>query len=207
MIRRPRSTVHEHVAAPRPRPTGRAAFTLLELVIVLCIMTIVALIAQPRLAQTIQRDRVRRAAQKLASDARLLQSEAVRLHTATAMGFKPSDNFYALWYYQSSTSKWKALDYLAPRTSNVTSFALDADYKIAIAGLASGATVIRFDRYGLPMADETVTLGLDRLRVDVTFVSGSGAISVGHLYEASARLRPTQTAWPDDNAIRSTAPN
>lgn len=186
---------------------ARDGFTLIELMVVLCIMAIVAMIAQPRLARTIQRDRVRRAGQKLATDARLLQSEAVRLRTPTALGFNPAADFYTLWYFKTSSASWKPLDYLAPRIQGLTSYAMDADYKVAIDRLASGATAIKFDRYGMPTSDEVVTVGLGKLRIDVYFEAGTGNITVGSLYEAGTSTNPTQTAWPDDSAIKGTAPS
>lgn len=191
----------------RDARSTRRGFTLIELMVVLCIMAILAMMAQPRLARTIQRDRVRRAGQKLAADARLLQSEAVRMRTQTALGINPGADFYALWYFKTSTANWKPLDYLAPRIAGLTSFAMDADYKVAIDRLASGATTIKFDRYGMPGSDETVTLGLGKLRIDVAFEAGTGNVSVGSLYEAGTSTYPTQTAWPDDTAMKGTAPS
>ncbi len=181
------------------------AFTLTELAVVLAITAIMMAIAQPRLAQVMVRDRLRRAGTKLKTDIRALQSEAVRARNKTGLGFDANNEFYVLWEYNPSSSKWRILDRLEPKVNACTSLGMNRDYKTAIHE-PSGVGSLTFDAYGLPAADETVTLGIGLLRIDVEIEAASGKVTVGDLYEVVTATPNVVTVWPTRSDMKTTAP-
>lgn len=181
------------------------AFTLTELAVVLAITAIMMAIAQPRLAQVMVRDRLRRAATKLKTDIRALQSEAVRARNKTGLGFDADDEFYVLWEYNPTNSKWRVLDRLEPQVSGCTSLGMDRDYKTAIHAPAA-IGYVTFDAYGMTAADNTLTLGIGLLRIDVKIEAASGKVTVGDLYEVVTATPNVVTAWPTRSDMKATAP-
>jgi len=191
----------------RGRAGSPSAFTLVELAVVLVIVSIVLMIAQPRFAGAVQRDRLKRTAFKIQTDLRTLQSEAIRRRSPTALGVGADQEFYVLWYYRAAALKWRTLEYLGPQTAYMNPVGMNQDYGVAIEGLSTGDSYLVFDAYGVPAKNTVLTLGYGTLRVQVTIDAATGKISVGDLYEyVGAKIAFTAVSCPTRAAINATAP-
>ncbi|GIK15881.1 MAG: hypothetical protein BroJett003_08450 [Planctomycetota bacterium] len=184
----------------------RRAFTYLELVMVMIILAIVAVAAKPRVVEVVQREKLRRAAHKLRLDMKLLQGEALRLGTPTALGIDAAREFHALWWYRASSSKWRFLNTYEPEIPAVFCLGYEPDYRVAIETVSDGSKFIEFDRYGLPAKDLTITLSLGTLRVDVKVTAASGVIESGDIYDAGVWKGNQATGWPTKSDAKGTAP-
>ena len=166
----------------------RQAFSLAELVIVVTIMGIVLAIAQPKLVSALERDRVRRSANKLTMDLRLAQSEAIRQQQGVAVKFSTDYDSYRLVG-------------LAPGAGGSTGYEVhlgaDDDYRTCIDEARFGKRLdVTFDRYGAPDNGGTVVLGIRRTRITVTVDAGTGRATVGDLGHVHKDLSPPTKTLP-----------
>jgi prepilin-type N-terminal cleavage/methylation domain-containing protein len=189
------------------RSPSRAAFSLVEIVAVIAIMGIMFLIAQPRLLGLVQRDRVRRAAQRVAMDVRLAQSEAIKHQSKASVVFVPDSDSYAVWLLHKSggASQWVPVEGRMRRVAvavdvptaaqeeeradnALVNLATDPDYRVAIVSADfNGSSSIVFDEYGVPTSgvDGTVVVGLSKLRISITVEGPTGQVRVGDLQEVA----------------------
>jgi prepilin-type N-terminal cleavage/methylation domain-containing protein len=182
--------------APTPRRPGRraGAFSLVELTMVIAIMGILLAVAYPRLSGYMLRDRVRRAAQKVASDIRLAQSQAIHPRTATAVTFRVDQDAYGRWFVDRTVASpdwYLAEDIHAADNQAVYSLSADQTYSVAIVSADFGGDpVIVFDPYGVPLAEGSVWLGVGRMRVQVEVEGALGRVTVHPLTEAASPVLP-----------------
>ncbi len=167
-----------------------SAFSLAEVVAVVAVMAVVLAVAQPRFATAIENDRVRRAATRLAVDIRLAQSEAIQQQDTVRVLFAPVADAYRI--EQLSTA--------ADGTTSIEVYlGADADYRTAIAAADfGGRNGFSFDRYGVPNAGGTVTLGSRRLRSTVTVDAGTGQVTISELSRNAVALDPPARDVPAD---------
>ncbi|HUU84483.1 MAG TPA: GspH/FimT family pseudopilin [Phycisphaerae bacterium] len=166
------------------------AFSLLELVMVVAIMAVLLAVAQPRMASAIQRDRVRRAATRLAMDIRLAQSEAVGQQQNVTVAFNTDYDAYEV-------------SGLAPEADGSTGYEVclgaDRDYHTNIAAANfKGQLEVTFDRYGAPNNEGSVVLGIGQLRVIIKVAAGTGRVTVGDLRRVLQKLPGPVEALPID---------
>lgn len=175
-------------------------FTLVELVAVITIMGVVLAIAQPRIADYLQRDRVRRSAQRVVSDVRYVQASAMRLRTPTALRFSADDDAYTAWRFDpaAATPDWAPLDDpLRPGRQLVVQLSTLRDYQCTIAAADfGGSPTCVFDEYGQPAAAGAVSLVIRRLRVDIAVDAGTGRVSADNLYGLADEPDP-----PSDDGV------
>ena len=172
----------------RPARRDRRAVSLAEVVVVVTIMGIVLVIAQPRLVSALERDRVRRSASKLAMDLRLAQSEAVRQQDGVAVKFSTQYDSYRLVG-------------LAPGADGSTGYQVhlgaDDDYRTCIDEVRFGDRLdVTFDRYGAPDNAGAVVLGIRQTRITVTVDPGTGRTTVGNLGHVPEDLSPPAKTVP-----------
>jgi len=180
----------------RPRAAG---FTLIEVVAVLAIMAIVLAIAQPRLYGFLQRDRIRRAAHRVAMDLRATQSEAIKQRTQTAVTYLPDSDAYTMWCGDPSDGSWSIMQRQSARANSTRVYlSSDPDYRVGIASADfGGATDVVFDEYGVPSAGGSIVVGIQMLCITVTVDPVTGRVTVGDLLEAPQVIEPAG-AQPGD---------
>lgn len=193
--------------AYRPRKHSWAtAFTLLEMVVVLTILAMVTLVAQPRLVEYADRDRLRRSAGRVRSDVRAVQAEAIRRRTRTAIVFDELNDFYVLVYEDASTvpPTWKPIRLTGvKRLESVVALGAEPDYGVGVTGstLTDGAVI--FDVYGAPAGGGQVTLYTPANEIVLDFSAGVGRVSYG---DTSPRSPAAQAAQgPVDRDFPSNA--
>ncbi len=155
-------------AAP-PQGHGRAcAFSLLELLIVLVVLSVMAGIAVPRFAAASTTRRLDAAALRVLNDIALAQSAARAASTQREMRFVPASRSYSL--VSVARGDGRSGDYavnLGGDPYGVTT--LTADF--------AGTSVLAFDGYGQPTNGGTVRLTLAGRTVAITVAAKSGALS------------------------------
>lgn len=134
------------------------AFTLMELVVVMSIISIVTAIAAPRYFNSLQSYRVKSAAQRVHADLEYAQMKAKSTSSSRTVQFKPNTNRYSIageaGLKDSSTSY---IVYLgeAPYHAGIHSIDLGGDKQIT------------FDGYGNPDTNGVIILGAGSFRAAV----------------------------------------
>lgn len=130
---------------------SNAAFTLVELVVVLLVMGILAGVATPRFGQALVQTEIDAAARRLAADLRYARSEALRTSVPQAVEFLTTANSYSLPGVADPDhpSEEYAID--LPADAYGTEI-LDADF--------AGSGVVTFGVHGFPSSAGSVTLVL-----------------------------------------------
>jgi len=173
----------------------RPAFSLVEIVAVVTIMGIMFMIAQPRLRGFVQRDRVQRAARRVATDLRLSQSEAIRQRAQTSVVFRPSSNAYVVWIADiaGDPTEWVPLGdnavAMGSSSGAIVMLADDPDYRVAIESADfNGEARITFNEYGVPTepAGGSIVLGAGTNRITITVNGATGRVTIQDLTEADS---------------------
>ncbi|RJP37669.1 MAG: prepilin-type N-terminal cleavage/methylation domain-containing protein [Phycisphaerales bacterium] len=207
--------VHAQRHRPGPPTAGRHGFSLAEIVIVIVIITTLAWIAQPRFSGYVQRDRLRRAAQRVQMDLRVTQQEAMRRRAPAGITFSPANDFYACWYWNRTLSPagWSAFANAAvlracgaacDEASMSTALGADPDYQVTIESTGFTGDTITFDLWGVPDAGGDIVLGSANGRITITVDPVSGAASVSDPTEVGSpsTVVPSRPAVSDVVAIR-----
>ena len=129
-------------------------FTVIEIIMVIVVMGILAVASIPRIEGLRYQIKLKAAVKKLVSDIRYVQSIAISRHTNSALVFDEPNNYYAAFFFNTSSSSWQAL------TDPLTRGALTVDYNSP--GHYSGVDIsalnfngfsdeLRFDWQGVPM--------------------------------------------------------
>ena len=162
---------------PRPRPQLRryrrrsyaAAFTLVELVLVIATIGILSAVAIPRYSNSLNRYRVDLAVKRVIADISLARSAARASGTGLVMNFATPANGYTLVALPGIDGQ--AGDYAVT---------LAADpYKVSLGSAVFGsATSVRFTRFGLPEAGGSVIVssGSYQKRIVVDAVTGRAEV-------------------------------
>jgi len=159
-------------------PSGRhwytgPAFTLVEVVLVLVIMSLVIAVAQPRIAGYVINDRVRRSADRLAMDLRLAQSEAIKQQQTVTVTFDTVKDLYTLSGLspdsQGATTRTVTL-------GSESSYQTELD---VVEFAATGLSAVTFDSFGTPDSGGTIALlsGSILCTVSVDSVTGQPTVS------------------------------
>jgi prepilin-type N-terminal cleavage/methylation domain-containing protein len=147
-----------------------AAFSLLELVMVVAILAVAAAIAAPRYAQATARYRCRVAARRIAEDLALASRSARTAGAARTVTFSSAGGAYTIAGLP---------DFRNPA----------ADYRVDLAGepycarllsarFAGGGPVVVFDGYGTADSDGTVDVQVGGAACTVVFSAVTGKASV-----------------------------
>jgi len=148
------------------RQTRRPAFTIVELIVVLLIMSIVAAVAAPSFYRSLQYHQLESAARRVKHDLEYLQAAARTRSTTLECEF---DGFTYTMGGAAIDDLDNSGDYsvdLAAPPYELQSVVLDLD----------GESSIVFDGYGEAAHDATITLGVGDKTRTVQVVAASGAI-------------------------------
>ena len=170
---------HWRAAAPRVRrfpirnPQSairnccRLAFTLIELVLVTGIIAVLAAIAIPHYAGSIQRYRADAAARRIVSDLALAQSRANTTSTSQTVVFSVASNEYRIEAAAATTAGAYTVRHgSAPYQATLVT----ADF--------GGETQMSFDGYGVPTRGGTLTLRAGSVQRTIAVDATSGRAKV-----------------------------
>lgn len=158
-------------SVPGPVPRRSAwAFTLVELVLVVCIVGLLAGVAIPRMANTLARQRVTAAANRIVSDLRLAQAQARLTSAAKTVQFNVGMSRYRLVGVASPDRKSETYTvYLSREPYEVT---------LGSANFGGDANLV-FDGYGTPDSGGSVVVqgGGHTMTISVDPDSGKATVT------------------------------
>jgi prepilin-type N-terminal cleavage/methylation domain-containing protein len=150
-----------------------AGFTLLEVTLCLIIVAVLAVAAQPYYVSFISHDRVRRAADRLAADIYLAQSEAIKQQANVTITFDADNEKYTL----SNLSP----DSKGATTREVSLGSSEAGACLVIGVDFGGGKALVFNAYGIPASAGSVTLGTAYVTCAVSVDAVLGKVTIGPL--------------------------
>jgi prepilin-type N-terminal cleavage/methylation domain-containing protein len=187
-------TIHPRRQTPR---RGRAGFSLLELVMVIAVLTVIMVIAQPRVAEALQRQRLRGAAERVATDLKFARGEAMRLRTYTLVVFDPVNDRYAAWYIDAATDPpaWAVMtDPLVPTRRLTVDLGSHPDHAVDImVANFEGVPAVAFDPYGAAIQGGGISLGLGRLQIDAKVDVTSGSVEMSDMLSTTDLAAPRRS--------------
>ena len=153
---------------PPRRATAGAAFSLVELVLVVAIMAMVSAIAVPRYANSIARYRADSAARRVAADLALAQNQA-------STAGKPQSVVFVARSYQMP-----GMPHLDGKSYGDYTVDLGSDpYAVTrVAAEFGGDATIKFDLYGVPDTGGSVVIEVGDARRVVVVSPDSGRITI-----------------------------
>lgn len=150
---------------PRPANTT-SAFTLIELIMVLAILTIIAGVVAPKYASAVSRYRLDAAARRVAADIQYAQALARASGSTQIINFLPSNNSYSIPSIQAGTTK-----------GAVYSVRLDKPpYSVTLESASfAGSTDLQFGGFGFPADGGTVRVraGADYKTLSIDVATGT----------------------------------
>jgi prepilin-type N-terminal cleavage/methylation domain-containing protein len=169
---------------PRTTPTRpRHAFTLFELMLVVCILGIIAAALLPPIGANLYSARLRTAANVLAADIDFCSSECIAQPSAPlAINFDLQNNKYTVIQFGSGT----AVKHPADGKDFINDFATGRNAQLSGVTLKSvlsggvSTTSLTFDAYGRPLltSDLVITLRFNNVDMVVTVKSTTGDVSI-----------------------------
>lgn len=154
----------------KPDHGPRRAFTLVELVIVACIVAILAGVTIPRMANTLARQRAVAAANRIVSDLRLAQTQARLTSAAKIVEFDIDASCYRLVGVASPDRPSQPyVVYLNREPYHVIVDRVDLD----------GDTALTFNGFGMPSAGGSIVIlgGGHKLTINVDLNTGKATVT------------------------------
>lgn len=165
-------TVGSGFAAGRPQGS-HAAFSLIELLIVIMIIGIVAMTAVPRFASIIGRRRLIMAAQRVQQDVKQAQAKAIQTSSPYLVRFSEANCLYSI---TAGTRAAPGADYTTVRLG-------DEPYAVSTMDVSYTPTkTLVIDGYGVADQSGTVTLSYGRDVIVVT-IDADGGVSVASTFD------------------------
>ena len=144
-------------------------FSLIELIMVVCILGILATTAIPRVASSLQRNRAEAAARRIASDLNLAQTRARQASASQTVVFDVAGGSYRLVGMMSPDH---------PTAAYVVSLK-DSPYEVLIVSASFGGDAqIIFNGYGVPDSDGTVVIQAGSFWRTVSVAAETGRVTV-----------------------------
>ena len=153
---------------PRITPpifSARRAFTLVEVVMVMLIMTFVGAMALPRWANGTARYRVDLAAQRIVADLLYAQSRANYSSTPVTLTFSTTSNSYQIVGLADPDH---------PSATYTVNLATEPYRAVLSSAVFGNSTAITFDGFGKPAAGGTVVLTVGTRQHTITVEATSG---------------------------------
>ena len=146
----PNSSIRPCVAPTAPRRADCAwAFSIVELLVVMAMISILSAIAIPRFGGTVANYRVNAAARKIIADLAIARSQAMVSSAPQSVSFTPSSDSYQL-------------DGLASADTRTGGYVVDLSrepYRVDLVWADFGGTVkVTFDMYGVPDSKGTIVV-------------------------------------------------
>ena len=158
-----------------PQRASHRAFSLIELMIVIAIISVVGAIALPRYSNSLQQYRATLAAKRISTDLQLAQSRARSLSASRTVTFTFAGSSYQLageTDLKSAGSTYTVQLGDSPYFATVTSAQFGA---VASVGTAS----VTFNGFGMPSAAGSITLSRGKRHPKtITLAAQTGAISI-----------------------------
>jgi general secretion pathway protein H len=157
------------IELPAVRRRECAAFTLVELVMVLVLMALAAALAAPRYASSLNRYRVEAAARRVAADLAYAQARARATGVSRVVAFDRAADCYILVgesHLNKPGSNYVVDLTVAPYHSSITS----ANF--------NGAGTVSFNPFGVPSAAGTIRIRCGNLTRQVVVEATTGVASV-----------------------------
>jgi type II secretory pathway pseudopilin PulG len=143
--------------------------TLIEAVMVICILAVVAGVAIPRVANSLAGQRVDAAARRIAGDLNLAQERARQASATQTVSFDLTGSTYQLVGMTD-------LDH--PAAAFTVSLG-SAPYEAQLASVAFGShSTLHFDGFGIPDAGGTIVIHCGNQWRAVTVAAESGAVTI-----------------------------
>jgi prepilin-type N-terminal cleavage/methylation domain-containing protein len=156
----------------RSDPLFRAAFSLIELMLVVAILAVVSAMALPRYANSLHAYRATVAAKRIASDLQLAQFRARSLSTTRTVAFTVSSSSYQLI---GETD-------LANSTATYTVQVGDLPYRAQITsvqfGTIAGTASVTFNGFGMPNNGGSITLTSGNATRTIILAPLTGGVSI-----------------------------
>jgi prepilin-type N-terminal cleavage/methylation domain-containing protein len=148
-------------------PKSRA-FSLIELVCVIAIISVIAAIALPHWASAVQNQQMNLALRRLAADLALAQSRANYSSTSVTVAFSPSTNSYQIVGMPDPD-----------RPAQTYTVNLGGDpYHLTLSSASfAGSANLAFDGYGTPVAGGTIVLAQGNTTHTLTVDGTSGRVT------------------------------
>ncbi len=160
----------------RPRasrdPTARSyrsGFTLIEMVIVVLIVSVLAVVAAPKFADTLQRTRAESAAKRIKADLGLARQNAISRSSTQTVQFTKGTGYYTL-------PGMADLDH-SSQTYSVDLAAAPYNAVLVSAALGDDSDV-QFDQYGQPDSGGTITVESGAFQKTVIVDPDTGQASI-----------------------------
>ena len=153
----------------RSRGIARGGFTMVDLVITMMITGILAAVAAPKFADTLQRFRAESAAQRIKTDLEFARQNAMSKSTTQIVQFTPATDSYTL-------SGMADLD----RSSQTYSVDLAAApyHAVLVSATLGSDSDLQFDFYGQPDSGGTITVQSGSFQQTVTVDADTGKATV-----------------------------
>ncbi|MCP3904435.1 MAG: prepilin-type N-terminal cleavage/methylation domain-containing protein [Planctomycetes bacterium] len=171
----------------RTPPPPRHAFSMIELVVVMIIISTIAVIAIPRYARSTEHYRANAVSQRLVADLEVARSHARATGTDVTVLFDAGKEMYSIPKLPSVSN---------PGAGTIVTLSL-APYRSNVAAASfAGATTVVFDGYGLPSDGGWIALTSGSMVKCVLVDGATGSVSVA------------DHAWkiPQDDPIRDNPP-
>lgn len=149
-------------------PTPRGGIALIDMVIATLLIGILASAALPRFADSLQRHRVRAAAQRVAADVKLLRSQAIASSQPRRIDFDVPNHRYTLVSVTSADR---------PGSTAATNLA-DYPYKATLASISVGGDAsLSFDMHGRPDSAGSIQVSAGGFSSTVTIQADTGEVT------------------------------
>lgn len=176
---RPRRSTRPPLPGRRRWPALRASgFTVVELLIVVCIVSTLAVAAIPVLSTAFEVLKVNAVARGLAADLRYAQAQAVRSGIQHRVELSTSSQSYEVRIWDGSA--WQLCAHPVTKKAWTTVLSQDSRYGgVALTSASFGTnSFVAFDKYGAPDNGGAVTLELGQTGRTVRVAPLSGRVTV-----------------------------
>lgn len=153
----------------RPRPWGRRAYSLLEVSLVIALVGVIAMVAVPKMANSLARQRVRQAAFRVVADLTVAQARASALSASQTIEFSSASARYRIAGMTDPDN---------PASMHMVHLGGEPFHvRIESADFGGNETLI-FDGFGYPDSGGTIVLTSGSVKVSVNVDPNTGTARI-----------------------------